>query len=462
LLEKLDKPHQDIDILLKVRDPKNINSYHKILNNIYKNRKYFPCILKKILFLYSSPLNDNGEKVKQDIKKLAKQFNLKFDEVNALQMFNPHQGKGANSIKSNSIATKNIASFWLKEYLKITGMFDSMIIKDIKVSNKTWDTKYYIVEPFDMEYNRLSKIYGKFKPLVSGNTPFKTDIMMILYYTKNLIEFLPEYQNENPDSKKRLKPRNLVQGFKTAYQKNMGQNKSIANIGCLRLPESIEIGSYNDGEKWKEILNEHLDIIKHIDEKNSSTTSLLQHYRQFLSGGSWDKFFEFYFDYAALLTSDIDKRKMYLKAFTIKNLKEVFMAEKRFRPILESQGFQNVAKAIRNATIGAQYAKARGKLKFDIHYGMAQDLKRKSPYKKDLVEYLSEFIAFYNAETARYVEHHPEGSNTGKVRATVKTKDIEEVINLIDEYGSSIIGKLLMAYGYALKKKEETNTQNNK
>lgn len=130
------------------------------------------------------------------------------------------------------------------------------------------------------------------------------------------------------------------------------------------------------------------------------------------------------------------------------------MTEERFKPVLESQGFQNVAKAIRNATISAQYAKVRGDKRFDVHYGMAQDLKRKSPYKNDLVEYLSEFIALYNAETARYVEHHPEDFKAGKVRATVKTNDIEEVISLIDGYGSSIVGKLLTAYGYALERKE--------
>jgi len=130
------------------------------------------------------------------------------------------------------------------------------------------------------------------------------------------------------------------------------------------------------------------------------------------------------------------------------------MTEKEFKPILESQGFQNIAKAIRNATIKEQYAKARNNQRFDIHYGMAQDLKRKSPYKKDLVEYLSEFIALYNAETAKYVEHHPNEFNAGKVRATIKTEDVEGVINLIDEYGPSVVGKLLAAYGYALERKE--------
>lgn len=458
-----DKPHSHFNIFLKVRDPKNIKEYNNILLSVFKNKKNSNFILKRILSLYSNLVNDD-KIVENKIKKWAKENKIVLkEEFSALQIFNPHQGKGVNRLKSDSIKLDNLKSFWLKEYLKMIGIYESMIIKDVKVSNRSWDTKYYVIDPFDIKYSRLSQIYKQFKPLVKGNTPFKMDILSILYYTRKLIEFIPEYQEGKASFSRRFKPSNLVQGFKTAYQKNMGQNKSIANIGYLRLPEFIEIGSYEEGQKWITILDEHIGIIKNIDENNSSTTSLLQHYRQFISAGDWNEFFEFYFDYVVLLMIDIGKRKMYLKAFSIKNLKEVFMTEKEFKPILESRGFQNVAKAIRNATIGAQYAKARGNQLFDIHYGMAQDLKRKSPYKAELVEYLSEFIAFYNAETAKYVEHHPNEFNSGKVRATIKMEDIKEIVELIDNYGSSVVGKLLTAYGYALERKEGAlKSDNNK
>ena len=450
------KPPLDYDIIYNFGMKNNKELYQKIHINMYKNREKFPQILKEILALYSAPIT-NEEEVRKNLKKIGLILERNKDKVTAIQLLNPHQGKGANSLKSNSIRLNNLSSFWLREYLKIIGTYESMIIKDVKVSNKSWDTKFYVIDPFNIEYSWLSNIYREFKPHVGGNTPFKLDILSILIYTKELIKHLSEYQNKKSHFLQRLKPKNIVQGFKTAYQKKMGQNKSIANIGYLRLPEFIEISSYEEGQKWIDILDEHIGIIRHIDENNSSTTSLLQHYRQFISTGDWDNFFDFYFDYATLLMNDIEKRQMYLKAFTIKNLKEVFMTEKKLAPILESQGFQNVARAIRNATIGAQYAKARGDQRFDVHYGIAQDLKRKSPYKKDLVEYLSEFIALYNAETARYVEHHSKEFKEGKVRATVKTEDIKEVINLIDEYGSSVVGKLLAAYGYALERKEITS-----
>jgi len=438
------KPNFNYDLISSIVHDA-LSAYHKVFNNLYLNKESFNIILKEILKLYSSPRN-NEEKMKQIINK------SNFSKINALQLFNPHQGKGVNTPKANGIGLKNISVLWIKEYLKIIGFYESMIIKNVK---GTKDSKYYVIEPYNIDYFMLSKIYKDFKPLINANTPFKMDIVLVLLYTKKLIEYLPEFKEGKPFFSRRLKPINLVQGFRTAYQKKLSQfSSAITNIGYLRLPEFVEIDSFAEGQKWVKIINEHIEIIKHIDESNSSTTSLLQHYRQFLSTGSWNEFFEFYFGYATLLMRDIEERKMYLKAFTIKNLKEVFMTEGKFKPILESPGFQNIAKAIRNATINEQYAKANGKQRFDIHYGMAHELKRKSPYKKDLVEFLSEFIASYNAETARYVEDHSDEFKAGKVRATVKTEDVEEVISLIDEYGASVVGKLLAAYGYALERKE--------
>lgn len=453
LNEYENKPHFDFDIFSKIQ-VNSLSGYLKVFNNVYKNRQYFTEILKEILLLYHSP-TDNSEIVKKNIKKLEKEKKIKFKNVNALQIFNPHQGKGVNSLKSNSIRLSNIPAFWLKEYLKITGAYLSMVIKDIKISNTSWDIKFFVIEPYSMEYEHLTKLYKKFKPLLMVNTSFKLDIIAILIYSKLFIENLPEYQSGAISFSKRYKPQHFVKGFNLAYQKDLGANKAIANIGFLRLPEFIEIQSFQDGKKWINILDEHREIINAIDENNSSTTSLLNAYRQFLSTGNWDDFFEFNFEYIAFLVGQLTQRRFYIKPFSLKNMEGFFMTEKNFMPILESEGFRNIARAIRKSTISEQYARARGNNKFEIKYGVVQDLKRKSAYKEELVEYLSEFVAQYNAETARYVEKHPSELKSGTVRATVKTKDIEELISLIDEYSAPLVGKLLAAYGYALERRDE-------
>jgi hypothetical protein len=137
-------------------------------------------------------------------------------------------------------------------------------------------------------------------------------------------------------------------------------------------------------------------------------------------------------------------------------MEEFFMrTQEKLVPIFQSEGFKNIAKAIRSSTIALQYTPKEKRL-YEVKYGMAQDLKRKSAYKEELVEYLCEFIAFYNAENARVKENKMRQGNVKFLpRATVKQQDIEEVIALIDEYGSSIIGKLLGAYGYAFNRKQK-------
>ena len=133
------------------------------------------------------------------------------------------------------------------------------------------------------------------------------------------------------------------------------------------------------------------------------------------------------------------------------------LSDKPLSPIFENEGFKNIAKAIRNSTIILQYRPKNQRL-YEVKYGMAQDLKRKSLYKQDLVEYLSEFIAFYNAENARIKERKGENFIP---RAAVKQQDIEELAKLIDDYGSNIIGRLLAAYGYALDRKEKVEETEN-
>ncbi len=453
------KPHFDYDIFYKIEDD-SLGGYLKAFNNVFTNKDYYSEFLKEILLLYSSP-QDNAKSVDDNFKKLKKEnkFN-KIEKIKSLQFFNPHQGKGVNSEKSNSISLKQLPLLWFKEYLKMAGCYKSMFVRKVKAGKKR-DWKLYVVEPKSLELTLLDTIYRSFKPNVIGSSTVKLDISSILRYTKTFIQNSEEYQQKKPSFSKRFNPHHFVSGFHTTYQKSLGRKPAVSNIGYLRLPDFIEISSYEEGNKWINILDEHVRIISKINEDIGSTTSMLHHYRQFLSGGVVNEFFEFNFEYTALLMADIalpsgHTSKRRLEPFALNLLEEFLMsAEKEFKPILEVEGFRNVAKAIRKSTISEQYRKAKGKQQFDICYGMAQDLKRKSPYKEDLVTYLSEFIANYNAETARFVERHPELAKAGKVRATVKMQDIDELVGLIDEYGSDVIGKLLSAYGYALDRKEK-------
>lgn len=113
-----------------------------------------------------------------------------------------------------------------------------------------------------------------------------------------------------------------------------------------------------------------------------------------------------------------------------------------------------MASAIRRATVNAQYRKAQGRRDWDIKYGLAQDWKRVAEQPDKLVIAISEFVQQYNAENARHAEENKER------RKNITTRDLDQVLNLIKNYGSFLVGMLLLAYGYArdVKETDESNS----
>jgi hypothetical protein len=117
----------------------------------------------------------------------------------------------------------------------------------------------------------------------------------------------------------------------------------------------------------------------------------------------------------------------------------------RLSKILETEGFQNIAYAIRQATVIAQYHKTQGERKYDVRYGLGQQLARKAAYPQEFVAELADFLIKYNAENAQVMENRP-----GPYRRSVRTGDIDDIVALMDEFGDSrLICNLLVAYGYA-------------
>ena len=113
-------------------------------------------------------------------------------------------------------------------------------------------------------------------------------------------------------------------------------------------------------------------------------------------------------------------------------------------PIVNNPGFQAIARAIRKSTINPQMRKAMGhKPPFEIRYGLAQDWKRKARYPEQFIAGLCDFVQQYNAENVRNRELDRE------TRDLITTAELDEVIGLVQRYGSETVCMLLLAYGYA-------------
>ena len=276
---------------------------------------------------------------------------------------------------------------------------------------------------------------------------------MILLTTIELIKHNENYIDEWAF----IPPADKVSGFQFAYYKNLGQRPAVTNIGFLGLPNFIKIDSQEMGDMWINVCEEHQNIITSINENNSSNISMLQNYRQFISASDFDAFFEFQFQYASFLTSEVCDEHYYIKPFTIKNMEVLMSTQTMYENILENKGFQAIASAIRNSTIIPIFHSS----KKDVKFGLSQKLKIASKDKDSFITEISEFVQNYNEELM-LKDYHQKPHHS-----YVTTEQLEDFCRLMDKekYSAKLIAGLLVAYGYAKepsKEKTEKNSEEDK
>jgi hypothetical protein len=199
-----------------------------------------------------------------------------------------------------------------------------------------------------------------------------------------------------------------------------------------------------------ELLDELENLIGQFDESHSDAFTLLQHLRDFVSCDDLSAFFRFSNAFAGYYMGRREQGQYAYPLYTYFIERLVMSTEKRLALILESEGFQNIAYAIRQSTVTAQYRKKQGDRKYDVRYGLGQELTRKARYPETFIAALSDFLHKFNAENAQVMETRP-----GPYRRGVKTSDIDEIVWLIDQYGSETVANLLIAYGYARVPRED-------
>jgi hypothetical protein len=409
-------------------------SFTKLHENFYHNQDNFPELLKEILCNYTNIT--------------PKESKLKFadDKPTSQQLFNPNQGKGLNKSKANNASMGNLKSSWISETMKISGGLSMMSVQYVKVGSG-YDLKIYVPEFKEIQLSKGKELIKEFKRYLKSASPIKLDILNILDLIIKFIEYTPEYNKG--------KVKNTIKGFHSVYQKDLGQNKAVANIAFINTPDFIAYSTKQEGREWMDILKSQRSIISGIEELGDSIQGL-QHYRNFLGSTgqtAFEYFSNFSYWYASYLIQALDKEKYYVKPFQIETLDKFYSnmnsKELNLTEIIENEGFKAVAQAIRKSTVNLQYTPKESR-KFDIRYGLAQQLQNKSKSKENLATFIGEFIGTYNAETARNAE-----KNGGKsFRANVKDEELIQFYALLDNNPSRLVGALLSSYGFALNKKD--------
>lgn len=407
-------------------------SFGKLFDNLFKNQEYFQVLVKEILNYYTEQ------------KSVKRSFKLIDEKPTSQQLYNPNQGKGLNRGKANNATMGNLYSNWIAETMKTSGALSSMICQYVKVGS-SYDLKIYVPEFNDISLIEAEKILLNFKKHLKSTSPVRLDIINMLDFTEKFIKETPEYNKG--------KVKNTIKGFHSVYQKDLGQNKAVANIAFIQTPDFVEYKSKEQGIEWIEILNQQKAIISNIVELGDSLQGL-QSYRNFLGSignTALVHFSKFNYWYAGYLMQQLAKKNRFIRTFKIEHLNKFYKnMEPTLIEIIQNDGFKAVAAAIRKSTVSLQYT-PKDQRKFEIRYGLAQQLQNKSKSKIDLATFIGEFIGTYNSETGRNAE-----KNAGKAfRVNVKDGDLIKFYEILDITSPRLVGALLASYGFALSSKEK-------
>jgi len=308
--------------------------------------------------------------------------------ITASQVFNPHMGKGQNRPKANKLTLNNEKSFWLLEYLKAIGVWLAAAPRTVNNANLR---KTYVLSPRKIALRHHKDIFRRFLNTLWNDTAIKMDIAAIkmdiaasLLYTQTLLDYAVGNNNLGLFQARQISK--LVSGMSVAtYQLLSANAYTMMSLAFLGLPNWMpRIQTREDVSVLQSILQEHYERIRAIDETYSEGYNLLRRYRDFVSSNDFETFYDFLADYSQFLMSALDRGHFYIRPFTETNLRRLIqMSQPKLSSILQSQGFQNIAEAIRRSTVIPQYI-GRQQSQYDIRYGLGQELKRCSgPQKLD-------------------------------------------------------------------------------
>jgi len=448
------KPRPEWQILTMINQMGALSVYNEVAAQWQSCKAIFPGLLKVLLTAFSRSPNCLDEAAKQ-WSRLQDQHSLlgKMD-VTASQTVDPDQGKGANRAKADALTIRNLTSFWLLEALKFAGCFEAAAHYVVRSSK---DRKTYIALPRELELSTHRKIFDEFRVQLWPATAVKLDVLATLRYCH---VFIQQWETAQSTAKFHPRPNDYVVGFATAYYKDLGNAVAAFNLAQLALPQwAPQLDDAATARTLREALEEYINVLSQFDERYGEEESMLRSFRDFLSSRDPEMraFFDFTASYAAYLMQRLIRQpQLHTRQLTTTNLEVIIMSTDAIRPkkpmslIVQSLGFQHVAEAIRRSTVVPQRLKTKGERTYEVRYGLADEMRRHARYPDKFLQVLSDFVQSYNQENVRIYEREHR-----QLRKDVTADDLEQVIALMDEYDTTTVAHLLIAFGYARDPKDK-------
>lgn len=407
-------------------------------------------------FSDSNPKKLPSEKVAELFKKRT-QKKLPTSE-SAVKIFMPTSVQGVNRIKADSNKTDPQKADWLELWLIAAGLFHFGLSERVKVADSTYDWRVLVLNPQEITLDRYQSVLDdlrRLNPPGGGHGIARFDAELDLKLCQQLLNHHPAITNSTVTSKRRRfrSIQENVSGFSGTHFASKGQVYGVKEVFSLGLPKWMKDPENSEEIKqYQQCLSEHLAVVQSLTENE---TEILATYRDFITGSELELFFPFQILYADYIIKQLANSK-YVAFFSIRGLNLMTRYYQNKDPdfllseITENEGFKHIAQAINSATVYA----GKNEKGWERIYGLAQKLGNQTASKKDFIAEIMAFLASYENENLRIDE---DLRKQGRSRRIWTTKnDLDQLIDLIDKFGSNLVGNLLIAYGYAQGWWEET------
>jgi hypothetical protein len=364
-------------------------------------------------------------------------------EADLVQLFNPQAAKGYARLKPDSTGrgdkTKDGWAVPFLEWLRYRGYFQ--VACPFFLGQKSEHVRLLCPAPRAIGFRMLQAVAEELRARpIFGSAP-KIDCLGTLAVAQILIQKSPEFQQGY------VEPAQLVNAVSIVHYQSMGNAKAVTSIEQLAVPDWFAINSPEDSELWIETLGEHFAILRRLEDKNSDELGMLQQYRRYLEQRGPDAtlhLLTFVENYGIFVLRKRAQNQWRHKQFLVRHVEAILKNQAVYCEILTNPGFRAVAAALRSATVSAQVLRKNKQDCREIRYDVLPELRRKKtlPTAGPFLEALSDFIATYNAESAKRLEL---GKRSGTKRVT--SEELQSFISLLDsQKDASVIGAMLCAY----------------
>lgn len=457
--------HPDLDLYACINTLGATSRYNALWLQWYRVPiERFRLSLQTLLHLFAQHPNPLQE-VLADWQRLGQQHpGAGPTQVPRLQVVNPVAGKGGYAPKAGTLHLDNPHGFWLLEYLKFVGFFTCAI----PVSLSNGDRTLYVLQPPWCDLTALRESVITLRATLKTTSSAKANHLTLLHLAQ--LQFSQQspmatatasrssaIQN-TPDATPLATPSPRVE---VARFKDMGTSSyALMSLSTLQLPRWLQTSAMTDEiTAAQQMLQEHLQVLTTLGQASEKFTAeellLLQAHGDFLSGHDWLQFLEFAARYGpyALASRKRGQWRPYLSRTGLEYLMSLDQPHPSYARIVTNPGFEAFATAIRRAVISPQYWSVRDRrYPYQPQLQLGQQLLDAAEYPDLFLRVLTLFSKTYNADNIRVdtlITKHQLSKEQRYQRPWLRKDHLDEVMTLLDEVPASLLGHLLLAYGYA-------------